>query len=135
MMVPMRNAAGGALAALLVAGLLAGCGASSNPQKTADSMTHALYANDLAGFQSYFDDSTKATVTRGDMGALSDRMHQLGDIQSIAQHDANPDAGRYTYDVTFSRGSMLVELRMDPTGKVGAYRVIPAPAPPTTATR
>jgi len=96
-------------------------------------MTHAVYANDLAGFTSYLDDSTKAQVTRGDFGALSDRMHQLGDIQSIAQHDAEPDMGRYTYDVTFSHGSMLVELRVDPTGKIGAYRVVPPPAGQSTA--
>jgi len=130
-----RNAIGGALSALLVVAVLAGCSAGRNPQKVADDMTHALYANDLDRFSGYFDDATKATVTRGDMGALSDRMHQLGTIQSIAPHDADPDAGRYTYDVTFSRGSMLVELRVDPTGKVGAYRAIPPAAPPTTATR
>ena len=123
---------GSRLAALSLCVALAGCGASANPQKTADSMTRALYANDLGGFTSYLDDSTKAQVTRGDFGALSDRMHQLGDIQSIAQHDAEPDTGRYTYDVTFSHGSMLVELRVDPTGKIGAYRVVP-PAAQSTA--
>jgi len=121
--------------ALLAFATLAACGqGSSNPQKTADDMTHAVYANDMPAFTSHFDEATKATVTRSDLGALSDKMHQLGDLQTIAQHEAKPDEGRYTYDVTFSRGSMLVELRIDPTGKVGAYRVVPqaAPAPKTT---
>jgi hypothetical protein len=124
-----------ALAGTLLAGTaLAGCsGAGSNPQKTADDMTHAVYANDMAAFTSHFDEKTKATVTRSDLGALSDKMHQLGDLQNIAQHEAKPDEGRYTYDVNFSHGSMLVELRVDPTGNVGAYRVVPQSAPATKA--
>jgi hypothetical protein len=129
----MTKAVRGALGALLVAALLVGCSSSRNPQKVADDMTHALYANDLDRFSGYFDDATKATVTRSDMGALSDRMHKLGDLQSIAPHDADPDAGRYTYDVTLSRGTMLVELRIDPTGKVGAYRVVPPSTTPHPA--
>ncbi len=126
-----RALARGAFIALLalsgsaVLSVLAGCGAQGSPQKTADAMTHAVYANDYDKFTSYLDDATKSTVTRADVGALSDKMRALGDIQTIAQHDADPDKGRYTYDVTFSHGSLLVELRVDPTGKVGAYRVVP----------
>lgn len=111
--------------ALLTLVVLAACAPKSDPQKVADAMTHALYANDVAAFTSYLDDSTGATVTRGTFGALSDRMNRLGALATIAQHDADPDKGRYTYDVTFAKGSMLVEVRFDPSGKVGAYRVIP----------
>jgi hypothetical protein len=118
-----------ALVALLALGSFAGCAGKSDPQKIALDMTRAVYADDLAGFSAYFDASTQPTVTRADLGVLSDRMHALGDLQTVAQHDADPDKGRYTYDANFSRGSMLIELRVDPTGKVGAYRVIPESAP------
>ncbi len=117
-----------AFAALVFVAACAGQ-SGSNPQKIADDMTHQVYADDVDGFASHFDDTTKPTVKRADVGALSDKMHQLGDLQTIAQHDANPDQGRYRYDVTFSHGSMLVEVRVDPTGKVGAYRVIPQTGP------
>jgi hypothetical protein len=110
---------------LLAFAVLAACASKPDPQKIADAMTHAVYANDLGSFTSYLDDSTGATVTRGTFGALSDRMNRLGTLETIATHDADPDKGRYTYDVTFSKGAMLVEVRLDPSGKVGAYRVIP----------
>jgi hypothetical protein len=125
----MPAIASGALVALLALGSLAGCAGKSDPQKVAEDMTRAVYADDLNGFAGHFDASTQPTVTRADLGVLSDRMHQLGDLQTVAQHDADPDKGRYTYDATFSHGSLLIELRMDPTGKVGAYRVIPEAAP------
>lgn len=121
--------------ALLACAMLTACGgqAGSNPQKIADDMTRSVYADDTAALAAHFDDKTKVTVTRSDVGALSDKMHQLGDLQSLVQHAAKPDEGRYTYDATFSHGSMLIELRVDPSGSVGAYRVIPQ-APPAAKT-
>ncbi len=113
--------------------LAAGCSAAHDPRQIAESMTKAVYANDLSGTAAYFDDETKKTVTREEVGALSDRMHSLGSLQGLAQRDSEPDKGRYEFDATFDRGKMLVQLRLDPSGKVGAYRIVPVSAPARTA--
>ncbi len=91
----------------------------------ADRITRAVYADDLDATTTDFDDQTKRTITRRQVGALSDRMHALGDYRSLTQRTAQPDSGKYSYDAHFAHGTMLVELRIDPTGKVGAYRVTP----------
>ncbi|MDQ2909034.1 MAG: hypothetical protein M3R44_06765 [Candidatus Eremiobacteraeota bacterium] len=116
-------------------GLLASLGAcashANDPQTLADRITHAVYADDLGATTTGFDDETKNTITRKQLGALSDRMHALGDYRTLTPRTAQPDSGKYTYDAHFTRGTMLVELRIDPTGKVGAYRVTPENAPAT----
>ena len=56
-------------------------------------------------------------------------MHALGDFQSLAPLNSAPDSGRYTYTANFEKGRMVVQLRLDPDGKVGAYRVVPGAAP------
>ena len=72
-------------------------------------------------------------MTRGQLGEISDRMHSLGDLKSFTQRSADPDKGRYDYDVSFTNGAMLVQLRVDPDGRVGAYRVVPEPPPVASA--
>jgi hypothetical protein len=74
-------------------------------------------------------------VTRGDLGQLSDQMHRLGTYQGLSQTNADPDRGLYDFDLKFASGHMTAKVRLDPSGRVGAYRVIPgapAPAAPTT---
>jgi hypothetical protein len=119
-------------AALLFASILAGCGGSaSSPSAIADSMTKSIYADDLDGTIANFDDDTKKTVNRADLGQISDRMHELGDYKSLSSRESDPDKGRYEFDATFSRGQLVVQLRLDPSGKVGAYRIVPQTAPAT----
>jgi len=115
------------LAAALLATLLGGCSAQRGaaPGQLAEQITRAVYADDLDATIANFDDATKKTVTRSELGELSDRMHALGDLKSLAPRSADPDSGKYEFDATFSNGSMLVQLRLDPSGKVGAYRVVP----------
>ena len=98
---------------------------SSTPDGIADAVTRAVYANDLDGATADFDDETKAQISRSSLGELSDRMHALGELQSLAPRSSDPDRGRYEYDAHFTNGAMLVEVRIDPSGKVGAYRVAP----------
>lgn len=88
-----------------------------------------MYADDYDATIASFDDATKAQVTRADLGDLSDRMRALGAYQGLSQTNAQPDLGKYEYDLQFAKGHMTAELRVDPSGKIGAYRVIPA-APP-----
>ena len=122
-------------ACALLAFCVVACGQSqSDPQKTAESITRAVYANDLDTTVARFDDATKKSITRADVGDLSDKMHALGELTSLAPKSADPDSGRYQYDAHFTRGVMLVQLRLDPSGKVGAYRVEPETAPSAAAT-
>ena len=99
--------------------------APNGPAQTADKLTRAIYANDVAATADNFEDAVKGTVTRGDVGFLSDKMHALGEYESLAALSSAPDSGRYTYAANFANGRMVVELRLDPSGKVGAYRVVP----------
>lgn len=128
-----------ALASALLSCALVGCGSSSAnaPDALADKITRAVYANDYDATVASFDDETKREVTRTDVGALSDRMHALGTLKSLTQRSGNSDTGRYEYDAAFTSGSMLVQLRVDPSGHVGAYRVVPVDtsAPPTPQAR
>jgi hypothetical protein len=120
----MRSALPGALLALAMA---MGCASSSSdPSALAEKITRAVYANDFDGTTTDFDDSLKGQVSRAEVGALSDKLHELGDIKQFSQRSGNADTGRYDYDVTLDRGSVVVQLRLDPSGKVGAYRVVTA---------
>jgi CO/xanthine dehydrogenase Mo-binding subunit len=113
-------------AAIVLLALLDACAPHVNdPRAIADRITRAVYANDITATTADFDDETKKTVTRSQLGDLSDKMHALGDYRSLTQRSADADTGKYAYDAHFANGAMLVELRIDPSGKVGAYRVSP----------
>jgi hypothetical protein len=124
-----------ALAVALALGASACAHQANDPATTADRITRAVYSNDIASAIEPMDDATAKSVTRSSVGELSDRMHALGDFKSLTQKTADPDTGRYEYDAQFSNGMLLVQLRVDPSGKVGAYRIAPegtASAPAST---
>jgi hypothetical protein len=128
--------AGLALCALLAAGCASSFRHTDTPAALTDSITRAVYANDYEGTTAPFDPQTKAEVTRTEIGRLSDRMHALGSYQGLTQTKADADRGLYEFDLRFASGHMTAKLRVDPSGKVGAYRVVPnspgAGAPPTS---
>lgn len=113
-------------AAVLVSGCAGASHGASDATKLAENITRAVYADNLDAVTAPFDNDLQKQVTRSDLGLLSDKMHQLGEIKSITQRSADPDKGRYDYDVTFERGAMIAQMRLDPNGKVGAYRIEPA---------
>jgi len=117
-----------ASAAALRIVLAAGCapGAASGPDALAERITRAVYANDFDGTVASFDDALKKSATRSSVGDISDRMHALGTLKTVKRRSGDADRGRYDYDLIFERGAMLAQLRLDPSGRVGAYRVIPA---------
>ena len=125
-----RASLAGAVAACAFA---AACSNGGDPQATADKLTRAVYANDLDTMVANFDDQTKKDVSRGELGEISDMMHGMGDYKSLTQRSANADSGRYEFDAAFTKGSMLVQLRIDPSGKIGAYRVAPEGTPTAAA--
>lgn len=116
---PRALAAGFAIALALSA-----CGGSS-PQKLADDTTRAIYAGDQSGTVANFDDQLKPQVTRAQVGAISDAMHMLGDYKGLQMLDHDGNSGRYDFVANFDKGTMLVMLRMDTNGRIGAYRVSP----------
>lgn len=120
----------------LLAASLAACSAgshSASPADAADKVTRAVYANDLDATSADFDEATKRTITRSELGDMSDRMHALGAYRGLTQRSAAPDAGKYEYDAAFANGRLIVQLRVDPDGKIGAYRIVPDGAPSSAA--
>lgn len=119
--------------------MLAACAPhkADSPTELADRLTRAVYANDFDTTLSSFDDATKRAVTRTDLGALSDRMHALGTLKSVTERSGSADTGRYEFEAAFTSGTLLVQMRLNPSGLVGAYRVVPADtsAPPTPSTQ
>ena len=113
-------------AAVALAIAASGCAAHhDDPLVLADSTTRAVYDADYAKTTEHFDDALKGQVTRATIGQLSDQMHQLGTYQGLKPTTTDADKGRYDYEASFDKGTMLVQLRIDPTGKIGAYRVAP----------
>jgi hypothetical protein len=116
-------------AAIAVSIAAAGCAQhTADPQALADDTTRGVYDVDLARATEHFDDALKTQVNRASVGLLSDRMHALGTYRGLKQVAAEPDKGRYDYQATFDKGTLLVQIRIDPDQKLGAYRIVPTPA-------
>ncbi len=119
----------GQLAAVAVAVTIAAAGCAqhnADPQALADETTRGVYDVDLARATANFDDALKTQVNRASVGELSDRMHALGTYRGLKQVAAEPDKGRYDYQATFDKGTLLVQIRIDPDQKLGAYRIVPS---------
>lgn len=114
-----------ALAAIALALAASACAHHDDPQALADQATRGVYDVDLARTTAHFDDALKNEVTRASIGSLSDKMHALGEYRGLKAVSSDPDKGRYDYQAAFDKGTMLVELRIDPDEKIGAYRVSP----------
>ena len=115
--------------ALVVCGLavlaLAGCGSSET--KTADDVTRAVYNDDIDSATKNFTPDLAKSVTRMELGQLSDLMHQKGDYKGLKQTGTEPD-GAYDFEADFSNGTLIVKMKLDSSGKVSGYRVIPSPS-------
>ena len=117
----------GPLLALAIA-TLAACSASAGggaAQSSAESVTKAVYANDMTGVTPNFDSALQTQVSRAEVGALSDKMHALGDYKGLSFVSSDPTKSEYTYRADFERGTMNVVIRLDPDGKLAAYRIFP----------
>ena len=105
-----------------------GCAHHADPQALADETTRAVYDVDMDRTTAHFDDALKNEVTRSSIGTISDQMHALGAYHGLKEVSSDPDKGRYDYQAAFDKGMMLVQLRIDPDQKIGAYRVTPIAA-------
>ena len=114
-----------AAAVALALGLVACSGGSGSEQKLADTVTRAVYNNDMAGVTSNFSSDLAPQVTRASLGVISDQLHGMGNYQGLSETATDVPARRYTFDAKFDKGDMTVQMRLDAAGKVAAYRVSP----------
>jgi hypothetical protein len=115
-----------ALAAAVLLASAAGCGASPQQQAAAlaQRMTQAVYDDQPSAVIGLLEPAVAGRVTRGDVGSLSDRMHALGQLRAVRL--VGLVRGReYTLLAHFTRGSMVVIVRLGKDGKLSAYRVVP----------
>ena len=54
---------------------------------------------------------------------LSDKMHALGKYERLSLLGMDTSTHVYTYRASFAKGTMNVVVRLDPDGKLAAYRV------------
>ena len=113
------------LACLALGAVLASCGGSpaGQAQSQADAVTKAVYNNDAGAAQQNFEPALKTQVTRAQVGMLSDKLHKLGDYKGLTYVSNDATKNEYTYRADFSNGSAPVVLRIDPDGKIAAYRI------------
>jgi hypothetical protein len=110
-------------AAVALAIAACGCAHRATPQDLADATTRAVYAADYDTTTANFDDALRSQVTRKSVGDLSDRMHAYGTYHGLKETAADQSAGRYQYEASFDKGPIAVLLRVDPDGKIAAYRI------------
>ena len=111
--------------AIALAIAVSGCAHTVTPQELADATTRAVYDGDYARTADRFDDALKTQVTRSSVGQLSDRMHALGAYRGLKPAGTDASRNRYDFEAAFDKGTMLVQIRLDPDGKLAAYRVAP----------
>ena len=111
--------------ALLLLTAVAACG-RSDPQASANGVTRAVFDNNLAAVAPYFDDALRPQVTRASVGVLSDKMHALGAYNGLTLVATDGTRHEYSYRANFSKGTLNVVVRVDPDGRLAAYRVFPS---------
>ncbi len=118
-----------AAALLLLTLTLASAGCAKNEERTADATTRAVYNNDYDAVTSDFTPTLAKTVTRAELGALSDVMHAHGDYKGLTETGSEPD-GALDFVANFTNGNMIVKMKLDADGKISGYRVIPSSSSP-----
>jgi hypothetical protein len=113
-----------ALAFVLVT--VAGCGSpAETAADAADRVTKAVLADDVDAVSSSFATPLQGSITRAEVGSLSDTMTALGAYKGVTYESSDPSKHEYVYRADFDRGSMGVVVRIDGSGKLDAYRVFP----------
>lgn len=116
------------LCALVVLFALTACGGKQSQGEAAalaDRVTQAVYADNANSVAGNFDDQLKTQVTRQEVGLLSDKMHALGAYKGLTFLSGDPVKSEFVYRAAFDKGTMNVTVRVDPDGRLGAYRVSP----------
>jgi hypothetical protein len=112
-------------AAVLTMGACAGNSPADRAQKLADAATKAVYADDISALTSDMNAQLVPTVTRAQVGDLSDKLHALGDYQGLTPTASDSLKSEYDFDAKFTKGTWTVMVRLDADGKIAAFRVAP----------
>jgi hypothetical protein len=112
-----------ALAGSFALALCACGGSATSPEKVVNDTTAAVYNDDLNAMQSHFDDALRKQVTIDGVASLSQKLHSFGSYKGITQIAADPNGGRYDYNAAFDNVSMTVHVRVDPDGRIAAFRI------------
>jgi hypothetical protein len=115
-----------ALALLLLASVSACAG--NDPQSTTNGVTRAVYDNNVAAVAPYFDDALRAQISRASVGVISDKMHAMGSYNGLTLLGSDTAKREYSYRANFSKGAVNIVVRIDPDGRLAAYRVFPSPS-------
>jgi len=91
---------------------------------TADKAIRFIYAGDVHNTQQLFDADVRRTITPDSVNQLSSVMNAFGNYLGVTQIAALSNR-RYDLEAQFAHGSMLVQMRLDPAGKVAALHIIP----------
>ncbi|HEY5340567.1 MAG TPA: hypothetical protein VIK27_06035 [Candidatus Aquilonibacter sp.] len=91
---------------------------------TADKAIRFIYAGDVHNTRQLFTADVRRTITPGSVNQLSSLMKAFGNYLGVTQIAAMSDR-RYDLEAKFAHGSMLVQLRLEPAGKVAALHIIP----------
>ncbi len=98
---------------------------SDRAQKLADGATKAVYNDDLTALTANMNAALVPTVTRAQVGDLSDKLHALGDYQGLTLTASDSLKSEYDFDAKFTKGTWTVMVKLDADGKIAAYRVAP----------
>jgi hypothetical protein len=113
------------VAAVALAIAAGGCAHHDDPLALANDTTRGVYDADYAKTTEHFDAALKLQVTPASLNALSAQMHALGAYRGLKQTGSDAAKQRFDYEAAFDKGAMVVELRLDANGMIGAYRVVP----------
>jgi hypothetical protein len=100
------------------------CARPMRPVDIADDAMRSIETGNLEGTATYFNKEARATMTPASVHALANVMHLFGEYQDVRQIAAL-EHNRYDLEAVFDLGSMLVQMRLDPDGKIAALHVIP----------
>jgi hypothetical protein len=104
--------------------ILGGCAQTTRSEDLADTVLRAIEADKPAVAGDYFDADTRSLMTPASVHELSRVMHAFGHYRYVSQTSAL-DERRYDLEAQFDVGSMLVQMRLDPDGKIAALHVVP----------
>ena len=98
--------------------------ALTHPESIADGTIRSIYADDVPHVQRAFAPSMQPQITAASVKRLSAVMHAFGRYEYVEQIAAVTDL-RYDLEAQFAVGSMLVQMRLDRSGRIAALHLMP----------
>jgi hypothetical protein len=115
------------LTILVALAALAGCFGENHNEKTADTVTKAIMANDMRPVEPDFNAIVRPKLlNRAHVGELSDQLNALGALKTIHETTAkDAPQGEHTFDAVFARGTWKEVMTIDSDGKIASFYVRP----------